>query len=170
MALICCPDCGHKVSDLAAACPECARPIAAAQETKAVRAVSGGSIARPASAPTPILALASTPERAKAEPELPPATLAWREELRSAREAPTIAKVCGRCGKDVALDPFRQKVKTDYICAECLDGERDRSARRGALVRKLFVGLVLFAIVGAVTSGILSITDSSGRPSTSKRR
>ena len=27
MALIACPECGRKVSDLAAACPKCARPL-----------------------------------------------------------------------------------------------------------------------------------------------
>lgn len=33
MALINCPDCGNKVSDLAPACPKCARPIHAPAHT-----------------------------------------------------------------------------------------------------------------------------------------
>jgi hypothetical protein len=170
MALIRCPDCGHKVSDLAAACPECARPIAAAQEAKAVRAVSGGSIARPASAPTPILALASTPGQPKAEPELPPATLAWREELLTARTSTAPAKVCERCGRNVALDPFRQKAKTAYICAEGLDEDRDRARRRTTFLRKVMIGLAVFAFVSAVVSAVLYVTNIPGRTSTSRKR
>lgn len=33
MALISCPDCSTEVSDMAAACPKCARPIASQQST-----------------------------------------------------------------------------------------------------------------------------------------
>lgn len=39
MALLPCPDCGNKVSDSAAACPKCGRPISAEDRAKAKKAV-----------------------------------------------------------------------------------------------------------------------------------
>ena len=43
MALIECPECGREVSDSAAACPECAYPIAAGTPPLPPRAVSGST-------------------------------------------------------------------------------------------------------------------------------
>lgn len=41
MALIRCPDCGREVSDAAATCPSCARPLAAATHVQTTKGATG---------------------------------------------------------------------------------------------------------------------------------
>src|SRR4051794_25453936 len=118
MALTKCIDCGHRVSDLAFACPECARPtgVVAAGVAEAVGASSGGG-GRVAVLRTLGTADSRGPTKAKeiAEAPLPAeAVRELREQLRQAQRAATenrVEKRCERCKVDVAQDMFR--VRTD---------------------------------------------------------
>lgn len=148
MALIDCEDCGRKVSDLAVACPQCARPIAAERDARALAA----SRQRAAAA-----AAAETPSGAGGEP-LPASLAEWQEQLRVARaSAQAPAKRCVTCDVDVALDAFRARSGDAYVCGDCRDVVVRRQLARELLVRRILVSVSLFALLALVMGTALYI-------------
>src|SRR5689334_7542124 len=98
MALLRCVDCGHKVSDQAFACPECARPVAAMPEMKA--SAAGHSSARVAVVrPSEGRGSAAAASPTGGLP-LPPAAAQLREQIRLVTAPPATAKLCLHCGAD----------------------------------------------------------------------
>lgn len=142
MALIRCPDCGHQVSDLAEACPQCARPVGTFPTPEA---------ARP---PPPAEKL----ERAL--PSVDAGMLAREKQSQVTGKTDGVTKVCVECGEDVTHDMFRTKSDEGYLCAECQDEELDRAwharQRLQSWVKAFFlifvVGTLLFGAMAAVTT------------------
>jgi len=150
MALVVCEDCGHKVSDLAFACPKCARPMIPAEgaavasgerDRERMRASfdGGADVGAAYTATQPVV---------RAE---------WLGDLRKARETPAGTKACKRCNADVALDAFRQKVGEGYLCADCLDQDEDRRRVRGERFSKLAITLSVLLLAGAITAGAVAV-------------
>ena len=151
MALILCADCGHKVSSLAIACPQCARPIAALEEARALVATRGG-------ARVTALRAKSSAESAQPvapfTPELASSVVAWRDQLRRVQAHDhTTTKLCLRCDADVSVDPFRRKSDAGYTCGECFDRESARSARVRAFVTRALLIVTVFVVLASLVSG-----------------
>jgi len=152
MALVVCEDCGHKVSDLAFACPKCARPMIPVEgaavapgerDRERMRAsFDGGDRVGSITADT------ATQPVVRAE---------WLGDLRKARETPPGKKACKRCNADVALDSFRQKVGDGYLCADCLDADEDRRRVRGERFSKVALTLSVLLLAGAITAGAVAV-------------
>jgi hypothetical protein len=160
MALIRCPDCGHKVSDLAFACPQCARPVAALlgeqAAPKVARAVSHGgariAVLRPHVAPAePPGPDASRPQTTP----LGPAIVKWAAELASVSETDETSKRCTRCRQSVARDSFRYKEASGYVCRECQQESADRSLRKQDLVERWLRIALVCLLIGVVTTGFI---------------
>src|SRR5258708_164519 len=107
VALIRCEDCGHKVSTLALACPQCARPVARLIESVAVG--EGGT----GGARLSVVRTSATPKEpasaARFDAPLTRATLEWREKLRKARTSPDSKKKYLHYKKNITLNTFRTK-------------------------------------------------------------
>ena len=139
MALIRCPDCGHQVSDLAAACPECARPVGTFSEAK-VEATEQ----------------VQKPEPGLAFPSVDPGMMARGKQLLVTGKTDGVAKVCIECGEDVTHDMFRTKSDDGYLCAECQDEELDRSWHTKERLRKWVRAVFLVFVVGTLLFGAMS--------------
>lgn len=192
MALIRCEDCGHMVSDLAFACPQCARPIAAlkaAARPPAATAASGpvaGTDADASAAPPAADTAGAAPEKetpAGSRADLPPRSPvwtadavahpvvdAWLEDIRKARQLPAGTKVCKQCKADVALDTFRQKFGNDYLCSECWDKSQARITARQKFVRKVAIVGTVVAVGVAVTAGAITVGPTLLAPRTTRHR
>jgi hypothetical protein len=165
MALIVCKDCGHKVSDMALACPQCARPVEARRELRA--ASEGARVTRLRPAP-----VTSEPERrpvASAEPppveaasSLPTALVAWQGELRVARESTQgVAKHCLECGIDVALDGFRARAANGYLCGDCQDRAVQNSLARQFWIRSVITKVLIIAALTAVVGVTVALVSKA---------
>lgn len=166
MALKRCEDCGHKVSDLAFACPQCARPMGVATPPReaAGDAAPGRDAASAPVDPAPGIAAVSADAAAH------PVVAEWLGGLRQGRELPARTKVCKRCDADVALDTFRQKVGDGYLCSDCLDDAEARRAGRQVLVWKA-LGMVLLVVAGvALTATALRVAPLLTAPRSSRGR
>jgi hypothetical protein len=167
MALMRCEDCGHMVSDLAFACPQCGRPIAALDAAGrspaelAPSASGGGKSAEPGEVP------ARSPVWT-ADAVAHPVVNAWLEDIRKARQLPARTKVCGHCNADVALDTFRQKVGDGYLCSDCWEKEEARLAARSRLLRRLVLIGTAVAVVGAITAGAVTVGPALLTPRTAR--
>ncbi len=180
------------VSDLAFACPQCGRPIAAlkAAARPPAEAVAPGPVDEPAPGASAAAVVGETPDvasraEATAGPrgELPPRSPvwtadavahpvvnAWLEDIRKARQLPAGTKVCKQCKADVALDTFRQKFGNDYLCSECWDKEQARVAARQKLVRKLAIIGTVVAVGVAVTAGAATVGPTLLAPRTARHK
>ncbi|HEX7602549.1 MAG TPA: hypothetical protein VF316_13125, partial [Polyangiaceae bacterium] len=142
-ALIRCPDCGHQVSDLAPACPQCARPV--------------GTFPVPEVAHAPV---AAKPQESVRPSVLDAGMLAREKQIQVTGKTDGVSKVCVECGEDVTHDMFRTKSDDGYLCAECQDEELDRAwharQRLQNWVKAFFlifvVGTLLFGAMAAVTT------------------
>ena len=141
MALLICPDCGHRVSHRALACPQCAGPITSAEPPPVLESTP------PDSNDAPV----QTPER-KGGPV--PATLAaWHGELRAARaSAAMVTKRCARCGLDVAADFFRAKSGAGYLCGECAEADDRRRFVVAERTRKFFIAAAVIVLIATMTT------------------
>ncbi len=148
MALTACEDCGHMVSDLAFACPQCARPIAALAKARRRAAASTHAVKEPRGAPGGDPESVPTPQ-----PEVAAQSVVaeWLGGVRKGRELPAGSKVCKRCGADVAIDTFRKKVGDGYLCSDCVDDELARHEARRAFLSRLLVAVTFVVLAAALT-------------------
>ena len=168
MALIRCADCGHIVSDLAVACPQCARPVAASiAQGAAMHLVSGEG--RSARSPKKL--------------ELPANPLEWPppdavpKRLEEGQVAPVPGstgekkeKRCLQCDRNVALDAFRARAGSGgYLCSDCQDEKVRVKLRRRNRVRRLLRILALVAVFGALTSVALYVANNNPWPRATRR-
>ena len=161
-----CEDCGRLVSDLALACPQCARPVAAMKET--VGSTAGSASVGAAPAPVgPVVELPASSPTARVDPLAQPAVHGgWLEGIRKERDRPARSIVCKRCDADVAFDTFRVKVGDAYLCSECVTEEVERrEVRRVYFSKAMLVGGLL--VVGiALTAGAIQLAPTLLAPHT----
>jgi uncharacterized protein YlaI len=94
----------------------------------------------------------------------------WLGTIRRARELPARSKVCKRCGTDVALDTFRQKVGGAYLCSDCVDKAERRLERRVGLMRRFLVFFILLVVATGITAGAVAFGPKLLEPRKATRR
>lgn len=159
MALIRCEDCGHKVSDLAFACPRCARPTAARPKERGVSAGTLGTADdRPAGAPS----VPNAQDDVAEAPPLPTSLAEWHEQLRVARASTqSETKRCLECDVNVSLDAFRARSGDAYLCGDCRDIVVRRQLDRQFLLRRVMLIATLVAALTVVMGAVLYLVQSA---------
>jgi hypothetical protein len=143
MPLIDCPDCGRRVSDLAEACPGCARPIA---RTLAEERVAG-------SKPVP-----ATGRRGARPLQLAPRAGPEKKEAEGpvAGIDPTklTTTTCAVCGNSVQL-AFRPR-RAYYVCEDCDERAFVALMKRRLVIRTVMVTVLVISLLAAAVYGIAS--------------
>ena len=152
MTLLVCDDCKHHVSHLALACPSCGRPMRSPEPLRSERPETRG--ARPTAAVVPLGDGAPIAANRNVEPVL---REDWLADLRRAKEPAAEFKVCRRCGTNVAVDGFRRRSGTGYLCADCiLEGDERRRVRLG-IASSMVVTVAILALAGGLTATAVTV-------------
>jgi hypothetical protein len=140
MALIRCPDCRRKVSDMAVACPSCARPIAGTEvgAQPAQLAPGGEREPKPRSQ-------RRTPPSVRPAPHVETNPSVPEDATRLA--LPTFKVTCSMC--NVADSLLYPRNDGDYVCPECRESAVVRAWARRGILQWLPLALGILALVAA---------------------